>query len=56
MKASQCRRRFCLNNARPQNLAANNVKDLHMRHRKLGRRFSRDSGHRQAMFSNMAAA
>ena len=26
-----------------------------MRHRKLGRRFSRDSGHRQAMFSNMAA-
>ncbi len=27
-----------------------------MRHRKLGRRFNRDSGHRQAMFSNMAAA
>jgi large subunit ribosomal protein L17 len=27
-----------------------------MRHRKLGRRFSRDSAHRQAMFSNMAAA
>jgi len=27
-----------------------------MRHRKLGRRFSRDSGHRQAMFSNMAAS
>ena len=27
-----------------------------MRHGKLGRRFSRDSGHRQAMFSNMAAA
>ena len=27
-----------------------------MRHRKLGRRFSRDTGHRQAMFSNMAAA
>lgn len=27
-----------------------------MRHRKAGRRFSRDSGHRQAMFSNMAAA
>jgi large subunit ribosomal protein L17 len=27
-----------------------------MMHRKLGRRFSRDSGHRQAMFSNMAAA
>lgn len=27
-----------------------------MRHRKLGRRFSRDSSHRQAMFSNMAAA
>src|SRR5262245_55397803 len=27
-----------------------------MRHRKLGRRFSRDSGHRQATFSNMAAA
>jgi large subunit ribosomal protein L17 len=27
-----------------------------MRHRKVGRRFSRDSGHRQAMFSNMAAA
>ncbi len=27
-----------------------------MRHKKLGRRFSRDVGHRQAMFSNMAAA
>src|SRR5919109_2560766 len=27
-----------------------------MRHRKLGRRFSRRSGHRQAMFSNMAAS
>jgi len=27
-----------------------------MQHRKLGRRFSRDSRHRQAMFSNMAAA
>jgi len=27
-----------------------------MRHGKLGRRFSRDSGHRQAMFSNMAAS
>ncbi|MEM7776952.1 MAG: 50S ribosomal protein L17 [Pseudomonadota bacterium] len=27
-----------------------------MRHRKSGRRFSRDSGHRQAMFSNMAAS
>lgn len=27
-----------------------------MRHRKLGRRFGRDSSHRQAMFSNMAAA
>ncbi|HEX5599507.1 MAG TPA: 50S ribosomal protein L17 [Hyphomicrobiaceae bacterium] len=27
-----------------------------MRHRKLGRKFSRDSGHRQAMLSNMAAA
>jgi large subunit ribosomal protein L17 len=27
-----------------------------MRHRNLGRRFGRDSGHRQAMFSNMAAA
>lgn len=27
-----------------------------MRHGKLGRRFSRASGHRQAMFSNMAAA
>ena len=27
-----------------------------MRHKNLGRRFSRDSGHRQAMFSNMAAA
>ena len=27
-----------------------------MRHKKLGRRFSRDSGHRQAMFSNMVAA
>ena len=27
-----------------------------MRHGKLGRRFGRHSGHRQAMFSNMAAA
>jgi large subunit ribosomal protein L17 len=27
-----------------------------MRHKKLGRRFSRHAGHRQAMFSNMAAA
>ena len=27
-----------------------------MRHRKSGRKFSRASGHRQAMFSNMAAA
>jgi large subunit ribosomal protein L17 len=27
-----------------------------MRHKNLGRRFSRDSSHRQAMFSNMAAA
>lgn len=27
-----------------------------MRHRKIGRKFSRDSGHRQAMLSNMAAA
>ncbi|MGE0629565.1 MAG: 50S ribosomal protein L17 [Hyphomicrobiaceae bacterium] len=27
-----------------------------MRHGKLGRRFNRASGHRQAMFSNMAAA
>ncbi|MGZ5851361.1 MAG: 50S ribosomal protein L17 [Hyphomicrobium sp.] len=27
-----------------------------MRHKKLGRRFSRDSSHHQAMFSNMAAA
>ncbi|MEM7748929.1 MAG: 50S ribosomal protein L17 [Pseudomonadota bacterium] len=27
-----------------------------MRHRRIGRRFSRDSGHRQAMFSNMAAS
>lgn len=27
-----------------------------MRHRKLGRRLNRDSGHRQAMFSNMAAS
>ena len=27
-----------------------------MQHRRLGRRFSRDSGHRQAMFSNMAAS
>src|SRR5262245_17019758 len=27
-----------------------------MRHRKLGRRFNRDSAHRQAMFSNMAAS
>ncbi|WP_333792844.1 50S ribosomal protein L17 [Hyphomicrobium sp.] len=27
-----------------------------MRHKKLGRRFNRDSAHRQAMFSNMAAA
>ena len=27
-----------------------------MRHKKLGRRFSRDSAHRQAMFSNMASS
>jgi large subunit ribosomal protein L17 len=27
-----------------------------MQHRKLGRRFSRDSAHRQAMFSNLAAS
>src|SRR6187549_2340825 len=27
-----------------------------MRHKNLGRRFSRDSAHRQAMFSNMAAS
>jgi large subunit ribosomal protein L17 len=27
-----------------------------MQHRRLGRRFSRDSGHRQAMFSNLAAS
>ena len=27
-----------------------------MRHRKLGRKFGRDSGHRQAMFSNMVAS
>lgn len=27
-----------------------------MRHKKSGRKFSRDSGHRQAMFSNMAAS
>ena len=27
-----------------------------MRHRKLGRHFGRQSGHRQAMFSNLAAA
>jgi large subunit ribosomal protein L17 len=27
-----------------------------MRHRKLGRHFGRESAHRQAMFSNMAAA
>ena len=27
-----------------------------MRHKKLGRRFSRDSAHRQAMFSNLAAS
>lgn len=27
-----------------------------MRHRRTGRRFSRDSGHRQAMFSNMASS
>src|SRR5262245_11285590 len=27
-----------------------------MRHRKLGRRFGRDSAHRQAMLSNMAAS
>ncbi len=27
-----------------------------MQHRRLGRRFSRDSRHRQAMFSNMAAS
>lgn len=27
-----------------------------MRHKKMGRRFGRHSGHRQAMFSNMAAS
>jgi large subunit ribosomal protein L17 len=27
-----------------------------MRHKKLGRRFSRDSSHRQAMFSNLATS
>ena len=27
-----------------------------MQHRRLGRRFSRDPGHRQAMLSNMAAS
>jgi large subunit ribosomal protein L17 len=27
-----------------------------MQHRRLGRRFSRDPGHRQAMFSNLAAS
>ena len=27
-----------------------------MRHKKLGRRFSRETAHRQAMFANMAAA
>src|SRR5262249_10597213 len=27
-----------------------------MQHRRLGRRFSRDPGHRQAMFSNMGAS
>ncbi len=27
-----------------------------MRHKKLGRRFSRDSAHRQAMFANLAAS
>ncbi len=27
-----------------------------MRHKKMGRRFSRDSSHRQAMFANMAAS
>ena len=27
-----------------------------MRHKKLGRRFNRDSGHRQAMFSNLATS
>jgi large subunit ribosomal protein L17 len=27
-----------------------------MQHRRLGRRFSRDRSHRQAMFSNMAAS
>ena len=27
-----------------------------MRHKKLGRRFSRDSAHRQAMFSNLATS
>ena len=27
-----------------------------MRHKKLGRRFGRQSSHRQAMFSNMAAS
>src|SRR5262249_21346812 len=32
------------------------TKGLTMQHRKLGRRFSRDSGHRQAMLSNLAAS
>ena len=27
-----------------------------MRHKKLGRRFSRDSSHRQAMFSNLCTS
>jgi large subunit ribosomal protein L17 len=29
---------------------------MQMQHRRLGRRFSRDSAHRQAMFSNLAAS
>ena len=42
--------------ARPKNLPAKQPKGYDMRHKKLGRRFSRDSAHRQAMFSNMAAS
>jgi large subunit ribosomal protein L17 len=34
----------------------NNLRGIAMRHKKLGRRFGRQSAHRQAMFSNMAAA
>jgi large subunit ribosomal protein L17 len=47
----------CNSEVRPKNLPAKQtLRITHMRHRKTGRRFSRDSAHRQAMFSNMAAS